>query len=124
MEYKEECRMFKKRKYNSEKIELKDELKSAFFVNNGNELEFASDESDMESDIEIESNIEFKSKEFISDESEVESEVEIEVESELDEDIYMNIDPDIDMRSDGSDYYYDDLYDLGYEDECFECFEI
>jgi hypothetical protein len=130
-DHNEDYKIVKKRKYNSEKIELKNELKSAFFVSeieSEKSIEFYEVESEFyESEIESENSIEFyevesedikefKSKEFISDESEIESEV--------DEDIDMDIDPDIDMRSDGSDYYYDDSYSLGYEDECYECFEI
>lgn len=149
MEFKREnneCyKIVKKRKYNSEKIELQNELKSPFFVSENtiefyesylenttefeNTIEFY--ESDLESEMEIESEIGFKSKEFISDESEVGSEVgsevESEVESEIDEDLIddMDIDPDMDLRSvDENDYGYYDEYDLGYEDECYECLDI
>lgn len=124
-ENNESYKIVKKRKYNSEKIELKNELKSAFFVSEDS-IEFY--ESEMESEME------FKSKEFISEsdlESDLESEKELEsdLESEFDEDLIddMDIDPDMDLRSvDENDYgYYDeDDYGLGYEDECYECFEI
>ena len=128
-ENKESYKIVKKRKYNSEKIELKNELKSAFFVSEDSiefyesEMEFKSKEFISESDLESETELE---KELESD-LESETELESDLESEFDEDLIddMDIDPDMDLRSvDENDYGYYDEYDLGYEDECYECLDI
>lgn len=121
-----ECKkIVKKRKYN----ELREDLKSPFFVEEDNiedNIEESIEESvETEMEFEMETEIkEYKSKEFISD-SEIEELSISEIENELYEDD-MEIDPDIDLRSDdGSDYYYnDEYYGLGYEDEFYECLDI
>ena len=79
---------------------LDDNLKSPFFKEDGNEVEYI---------------------------SETESETESEIEDDyMDIDIDIDIDIDADMRSvDENDYgYYDYDYGLGYEDECYECLDI
>ena len=77
---------------------LDDNLKSPFFKEDGNEVEYI---------------------------SETESETESEIEDDY-MDIDIDIDIDADMRSvDENDYgYYDYDYGLGYEDECYECLDI
>lgn len=119
----ESKKIVKKRKYS----ELRDDLKSVFFVEDKYEMETEM-ETEIENEIENETEIkEYKSEEFISDsESECIEELSIcEIESEFYED-NMDIDPDLDLRSvDEGDYYYDDdYYGLGYEDECYECLDI